>query len=456
MYLGKDQKGTVFLTEDARKANLAIFGIKNTGKAYTFIPYLFEQDLCDKNTGITIVVNTPDLAWYLSALAKIKNRKDVVILKPSINPDILNDLLFKEEWNYQEINKFFNYEKAIKERKIVIIDMEEERFGEEAIRATSMLLLQLQSDMVAERKPNIKHSVYIDGASEYLPYIKNLLKYGDYHNFYTTLFFKSRNNIKDTSLIDEYVRNYVLLQGITWEDAKYFGERFGINNPYDAAITLMDRVYGEFAYEIVDKNYRRKVGFGEICSLPKELHNQVLERQEKEKKRNKPIIKEDKHLQLETEKECLKKEDTESYYERMDKDVPRIKEYEIETQEIPTAEDIVVEELEQIPDIEMPNFEQIEVELEDEPKEPQLNKTRKSISIPKKEKDFSMIEDIDLSDIEIDLDEPLEERVPEIIDLNENSDAQEDFILTSNGSKKLPYQRIINKKVKKSLDVLKW
>lgn len=63
MNLGINQNGNeIFITEEARKANLAVYGIKNTGKAYTLIPYLLEQDLTRKNTGITIVVDSPGLS----------------------------------------------------------------------------------------------------------------------------------------------------------------------------------------------------------------------------------------------------------------------------------------------------------------------------------------------------------------------------------------------------------
>lgn len=112
MNLGINQNGNeIFITEEARKANLAVYGIKNTGKAYTLIPYLLEQDLARKNTGITIIVDSPGLSWFLYALARIKNRK-AEIIKPSINMEVMNKLLFRKEWNYDEIKQIYDFEKS--------------------------------------------------------------------------------------------------------------------------------------------------------------------------------------------------------------------------------------------------------------------------------------------------------------------------------------------------------
>ena len=78
--------------------------------------------------------------------------------------------------------------------------MEAERYGEKATRAVTMLLLQLQSDMIKERKSNIKHAVYIDNAIHYISYIRKLLKYGEYYNFSTTLILKARCELKENAI----------------------------------------------------------------------------------------------------------------------------------------------------------------------------------------------------------------------------------------------------------------
>ena len=57
-----NQRTFVDICEESRKSNIAVFGIKNTGKAFTMIPGFFDQDLKMKDKGVVIVVNTPELA----------------------------------------------------------------------------------------------------------------------------------------------------------------------------------------------------------------------------------------------------------------------------------------------------------------------------------------------------------------------------------------------------------
>lgn len=455
MNLGKDNKGVIYISEEARKANLAIFGIKNTGKAYTLIPYLFKQDLQNKNAGTTIVVDTPELAWYLYGMAKLLDRK-VDILKPSVNFDLLNNLLFEPEWDYNKIKKIFDYDKAIREKHIVIIDMEQEKYGERSIRAASMLLLQLQSDMVSRRKNGVKHNVYIDSASDYLPYIKNLLKYGDYHDFTTTLFFKSRQLLGEYAyLVDIYVRNLVILQGITWEDAKYFGERLALSgSPYDTALALMGRHYGEFAYEILSQDgFKRKVGYAELVQTPKEEEKRYEEKALFWSKRNKRVSAEDQHLQLETEKNKLSLPSETSYLETIEDDVKKSEapqlnkirktsrvEFEHRTdfsalnEEKPTGVEVELEE----PVIEPENIDTSELdiaepEIEDTPFEP--------------EEEFS-------PDIEVDLDDDLDDiDIPEPTTFDNATDSTV-ITLSIGGRKVLPYQKIKNNRIEKALKSL--
>lgn len=413
MHIGTDAtRKFIDISEESRKANMAVFGIKNTGKAFTMIPSLFDQDLKEKGRGITIIVDTPELAWYLYGMCKVEGRK-VDILKPSISFELLNEFLFNDGWDYEKCKKYYDYEVAIKEKRVTIIDMEEERYGEKAIRANSMLLLQLQAAMTVEYSKKVDYAVYIDGATSYMPYIKNLLKYGDYYGFKTTLFAKSMTQLKENSIfVDDYVRNFILLQGISYEDAKYFGERMELGK--DGTKVLMNREYGKFVYEILGDNYQRKMGEGNLLEFTDEKKKEIITKATSAKKRFKEVNTDDHHYQLEKESEALTTDEKTTFLEEVGKEVEKKK------------------------------------------REPQLNQKIKTTNIPKKEEvDYSMLDSFETEEIEVvdNLEElPLEEiklEEPEEFDL---TDEKTKFTI---GGKNRPYHKIKNKKIERSLEDFK-
>lgn len=445
MHIGTDSNNKfIDISNESRKAGLAVFGIKNTGKAFTLIPSFFDQDLKEKNRGATIIVDTPELAWYLYGMCKVEGRK-VDILKPSINFEILNEFLFNDGWNYEECKKYYDYEKAIKEKRITIIDMEEERYGEKAVRANSMLLLQLQAAMVIDYGKKIDYSVYIDNAGNYVPYIKNLLKYGDYYGFMTTMLFKSRAEIKDNgALIDDYVRNFILLQGISFEDAKYFGERTKYKKDVSETVDyLMSRDYGQITYEILsDDTFKRVIGEGSLLEFTDEKKKEFLNKSNYWKKRFKEVGAGDHHYQLDKESKALNTKESTTYLENIEKDVlPKVKEEKVEQAEVVKVKS----------------------------KEPQLNKRLKTSTVAKKpENDYSILDEFEIPDVIED--EPIEislEDVPEVSEVEELEDVvietpkQEEFDLTTEntnftiGNKRRPYHKIKNRKIERSLEDFK-
>lgn len=471
MYIGTSAaKGYIEISDDARKSNIAVFGIKSTGKSYTLIPSLLSQDLDNKAKGVTIFVDTPELAWYLCGLCKVKDpKRKVVILKPSRDFDILNDLFSMETWDYDKINEICDFEKAIKAKQITIIDMEEERYGSKAIRANAMLLLQLQSAMVAEytKKPN--HSVYIDGATSYMPYIKNLLKYGDFYGFDSILFFKSREELKENTIIlDNYVRNYILLQGLNYEDAKYFGERLNIlKSTNDSVQALLNRQYGTISYEILSgSDFQREVGEGMLTEFTTTEKKNFKEKAKQIKKRSKEVSVKDQHYQVEEEANALSEKKT-SYLEDLDETKPirKITKKPVEAPIEEPKEEVVEEEV-ALEEVEMPEIEEpIEFVEETPKKEPQLNKMIKTTGYKEPDtRDFSILDTIPEEELpSIDLPDELPEiedfdlpKEPEELELPK----EESFDLTDNrkfviGSKNLPYRKIRNKKIEKSLAGLK-
>ena len=484
MYIGKDIKtaNKIKLSDDARKANLAVFGIKNTGKAYTLIPVLFNQDLKNKDKGVTIVVDTPGLAWYLYGISKIIGRK-VDILKPSIDLKVMDGLLFKPEWNYDEIDKIYSYEKSVKEKKVVIIDMEQEKYGEKAVRAVSMLLLQLQSVMIMDRPKKLDYSVFIDDAGSYIPYVHNLLKYGDYYGFTSTLFFKSREELgPEKRYVDDFIRNYILLQGINFEDAKYFGERMAVtDNPKTSAQRLMDRSYGTIFYEILrEGSYERLIGQADLLEFEDSVKKQYRTRAANLKKKAKEIDTGDHHYQLSKEKKALETKEEDSVSKDLEKDlekeVKKVKpvkannkekiEIEITEESEPEInEEDLIEAPSEISDVEEIEFS--EEIPEEKGKEPQLNKKIKTQSFKKKEIDMSSIENFDLPDsiepteeIEFSEEIPDEALTPEgpVEDIPE-VEKEPEFDLSkkfSFGNKDfVPYKKIQNRKIEKELEDFK-
>ena len=162
----------IFLSEESREGVTLFLGLAKSGKSQFIIPSLFKQDLDKKDAGMTIICSQKDLAYTLYAMAKDAKRK-VVLIKPSTNFAILNELLKMDEWNYKYIDQYvIDYKKAIEKREVVIIDMEYDYYRNDAVRATIMLLLQFQTDMtMTPETKKRKHYFYIDDCQRYLPFI---------------------------------------------------------------------------------------------------------------------------------------------------------------------------------------------------------------------------------------------------------------------------------------------
>ena len=265
----------IFLTEAARDATTMFIGVAGSGKSQYVIPLMFKQDLEKKDRGVTVICNQKDAAYTLYTMAKEARRK-VVLLKPSTNFAILNELLKKPEWNYTYINdNIINYKQAIKDKAIVIIDMEYDFYRNDAVRATAMLLLQLQTDMcITSETKKMKHYVYIDDCQHYLPFIEMLIECGGSYNVSSSLFFQARNQFvfpeKDyTGFIDNNVRNTILMNNMNYEDVKYYAEKLcpesiGLKTNIYNYLRLP---YGHFIYDILGVNYQRCIGTAKLLGI---------------------------------------------------------------------------------------------------------------------------------------------------------------------------------------------
>lgn len=283
---------SVIIPEASRKANTLILGSKLSGKSTFVLPYLAKQDITRKNAGCTFVVSKKDLAYTLYAIAKIETKKKVHLIKPSCDLGIANELLTDYSFTYvkDQLNDIINFKEVIKKKEIVIIDMENSKYHQDAIRAVAKLLIQLQVDM-QDVISTIKrdHFVYIDDAQYYLPFIDTLLNYGDDYNVSTTLFMQSRNQFQMydedyTQLIDNNVRNYILMNGINFEDAVYFAPFFGVD-----ANKFLQRKTGTLSVAYVDHQGSTK--FVPECDVLKISDAEMKKIEERAKKERKKLVK---------------------------------------------------------------------------------------------------------------------------------------------------------------------
>lgn len=223
-----EKKKPLFIPESSRYLNTLVLGLKGTGKTTGLLPFFVEQDLKNKQVGATIFVTKQEMAYTIYTLAK-QNKRKIIFIKPSIDNQISNKFLYKTEYDYDYIDtEIICYKEAIKSKSIIIVDMELLKYKSEAIKACAMLLLQLQLDIQeTDLTSKIPHFLYLDDAEVYLPFIKYLLQFSDNYNLGITLFMNSRNQMGEyKSLIDNYIRNIILLNAITIEDNEFYKLKF--------------------------------------------------------------------------------------------------------------------------------------------------------------------------------------------------------------------------------------
>lgn len=271
-----EKKREIYIPEKSRYLNTVVLGTKNSGKTYEVLPLMAKKDMENKECGATFIVGKKDMAFFLYAMAKKFGRK-VVMLKPSTSVEA-DGLLWHENYDYDYINdNVINYKDAIKKKHIVIIDMEYSKYRGRALRATAMLLLQLQLDM-QEWADTLKrpHFVYIDDSQYYLPFIEVLLSNGDDYNIGTTLFIQSRSQLKQkernfTSLIDNNIRSVILMNGLTISDIEHYQKQFYEHN----INVLINRKHGEIIYETVDNTNTRRNGLANLILIDNELREEL-------------------------------------------------------------------------------------------------------------------------------------------------------------------------------------
>lgn len=429
-----NKEGFIYISEEARASNLLILGIGNSGKSKHMLPLLLEQDIKNKNVGITVVVSDKDSAFRIYAIAK-KYKRNVKLLKPEISINIVNEFLWKTDWDYDYINEnIINYKDAIKDKDVVIIDMESYNYRNYSHRAVASLLLQLQTDMCNPKETlKRRHNLYIDNADKYLPFIELLLTNGNNYGLYTTLLMQSRSQLevdgKDYSiLIDNNILNTILMQNITFEDAEYYAKRWRRKDMSvdDMTFNLYRRKYGTFSFEILGMDNNKRIGEGVLYkdneSNTEETYNSAKKYRKKLKTEftNEVLI---RNSRVEAEAEMLKTDksnvikDSETVISDID-EVEEVKivekEDEEELEEIPINDDfgipdnldeLLEEDLElSIENIEKKDDEIQEIPLVDNEKEefeiPEISIEKEKVDIPiKKEEEKVFIEEIPIQEV---------------------------------------------------------
>lgn len=320
------------LSEESRFLNTLVLGKKKSGKTNNLMLSFVKQDLENSDCGLTIITSKKDIAYTIAAMAKEAGRKnkDIIVLKPSASFNVINEMLWMKEYNYEQIASMIDYKDAIKKKKVIIIDMEYSKYRDYALRATAMLLMQLQLDMQDVKKTmKRKHFVYIDDAISYFPFIELLLTTGEEYNVATMLFMQSREELnvfknKETyfSLLDNNVRNIIYTSAINYNDALFYHKQlifkktiplntdntelkillYVKNNPNLVAVkedmkgnsvsvfshygmeTMMNRTTGNIIYKIISKNGNRQIGECKTYRQSPEYSEKIRKRAIKERK----------------------------------------------------------------------------------------------------------------------------------------------------------------------------
>ena len=304
-----EKKNDLFISENSRYLNMAVIGSKGTGKTTSLLPFFAEQDISKKLSGSTFIVSDKEMAYNLYSICKQHKRK-VHLLKPSINNEIANKFLWKTEYDYDYINeKIINYKEAIRRKEIVIIDMEVFKYKLDAIRATSMLLLQLRLDLqdtdITQRH---SHFLYVDDAFYYMKFLEDLLMYGSTYHLGLILFLESRNQLYNMNkdmryMLDNHVRNLILLNKITIDDFHYYGEMF----PEKIFENIFSREKTSIIYQTVDNKGSIRNGISKIKTINTIDLNEI---EKKSKKIRTSLLKEKRKMR---ENEIRSKLDNSQY-----------------------------------------------------------------------------------------------------------------------------------------------
>jgi hypothetical protein len=242
LIIGIDKEETVEISEKSRLLNLAVIGTKNSGKTTKIIPAFAKQQIQNGGNfvGCTFIVNDKEEAYFLMSLAnRLKRKTQLKVIKPSADITTYKMLLEDKPYDYDEMTKLIDYKQEIRNKSIIIIDLEEEKYKDKSRRMLKKILhhlyIDIQNTEVTLKRP---HYLYVDDADNYITEIGDLLKYNENYDLSTTLFLNSFTELDYDAkyLLESCVKNYILLSGLVFNDITYFVDKFSYFKP----ITTVD------------------------------------------------------------------------------------------------------------------------------------------------------------------------------------------------------------------------
>lgn len=265
----KDGK-KIIINEKNRFLNLAVIGTKNTGKTTKVMSSFAKQMIKDgtNEAGCTFIVNGKDEAFYIYSIAqRLKKKSQIRMFKPSVDINTYRAIVENDKYDYDKMANLIDYKKEIRDKSIIIIDVEEILYCDKSELLLKKILHHLFIDIQNTKETlNRPHYLFIDDADGYLDILKELLIYGEEYNLALTLFLNSVSELSERNqfLIKNTIKNYIILSDVSYEDAVYFSNRIkpltDIENQTKNLIEIMSMQKGFVFYNIVNENNHYEYG----------------------------------------------------------------------------------------------------------------------------------------------------------------------------------------------------
>lgn len=253
------------------------------------MPMIANEQLALPGEGALFVVGDSQIGWMIYAMAQ-KYHRDVSFLSPTYHNGMkeLMDIGVTDLKNIQ--TQLFDFEKAMNERKIVIIDAEPYRHRKKSIELVGSVLMSLQS-LMHTNSHDTPFFVYLEEGDTYLPYIKDLMLYGNQFGLGTILFLQSRSLMHAKSpqlsyFVEANIRTNILANGLVYDDFVYFKQRLLGDGEDDNFI--LQRKKEQLVVETLVKDMKT-VKSVDVRFLAPQLYRELEEESERLKKKHDTI-----------------------------------------------------------------------------------------------------------------------------------------------------------------------
>lgn len=225
----KNTQNNITLTTERRFQNTAVYGATGSGKTRHMLLSMALQQFEDMDSGATFICGRDGSSWLLGRLAERMNR-EVIFLHPSSDRGTYDFLETEYRTGFEMQKNLIDYEAAIEEKKIIIIDFDLASNRSKGKKGLIKLLYHLQRSIIRNTEEH-PHFIYIDDAEPTLPYIEELIAYGKDNSVGTTLFLDSYNLIEAKSrelayFLNAYISTTITMNRLSYEDFMYFERRF--------------------------------------------------------------------------------------------------------------------------------------------------------------------------------------------------------------------------------------